>query len=95
MIFIEKLLEADLHKSCDFVPENFDIRQAARDQEGAEGARACISYSVLTYLGGSFHDVHIYSQYWGKGGWGSALILRVFLMMCIYSVKTFFHDFSI
>jgi peptidoglycan hydrolase CwlO-like protein len=25
--------EADLHKSCDFVLKNFDIRQAARDQE--------------------------------------------------------------
>merc|ERR1719301_298449 len=25
--------EADLHKSCDFTLKNFDIRQAARDQE--------------------------------------------------------------
>jgi len=29
---------ADLHKSCDFVLQNFDIRQAARDQE-VEGLR--------------------------------------------------------
>merc|ERR1719421_934952 len=29
---------ADLHKSCDFVLENFDVRQTARDEE-VEGLR--------------------------------------------------------
>jgi len=42
--------EADLHKSCDFVLKNFDIRQAARDQEveALRQAKAILSGASFT-----------------------------------------------
>merc|ERR1719472_313380 len=42
--------EADLHKSCDFVLKNFDIRQAARDQEveALRQAKAILSGAKFT-----------------------------------------------
>ena len=42
--------EADLHKSCDFVMKNFDIRQAARDQEveALRQAKAILSGAKFT-----------------------------------------------
>merc|ERR1719181_2441140 len=43
---------ADLHKSCDFVLKNFDIRQAARDQEveALRQAKAILSGAKLEFL---------------------------------------------
>merc|ERR1719460_1226299 len=43
---------ADLHKSCDFVVKNFDIRQAARDQEveALRQAKAILSGAKLEFL---------------------------------------------
>jgi len=43
---------ADLHKSCDFVLKNFDIRQAARDQEveALRQAKAILSGAKLGFL---------------------------------------------
>merc|ERR1719375_1445879 len=37
--------EADLHKTCDFVVKNFDIRQSGRDEEieGLKQAKAILS----------------------------------------------------
>merc|ERR1719247_2311029 len=37
--------KADLHKTCDFVVKNFDIRQSARDEEieGLKQAKAILS----------------------------------------------------
>merc|ERR1719463_373813 len=45
-----KNAEADLHKSCDFVLKNFDIRQAARDQEveALRQAKAILSGAKFT-----------------------------------------------
>jgi len=47
MLELEQLANeaADLHKTCDFVMENFDIRQSARDQEieGLKKAKAILS----------------------------------------------------
>ena len=42
--------EADLHKSCDFVLKNFEIRQAARDQEveALRQAKAILSGAKFT-----------------------------------------------
>jgi len=42
--------EADLHKSCDFTLKNFDIRQAARDQEveALRQAKAILSGAKFT-----------------------------------------------
>merc|ERR1740117_987390 len=42
--------EADLHKSCDFVVKNFEIRQSARDQEveALRQAKAILSGSKFT-----------------------------------------------
>jgi hypothetical protein len=42
--------EADLHKSCDFTLQNFDIRQAARDQEveALRQAKAILSGAKFT-----------------------------------------------
>jgi len=44
--------ESDLHKSCDFVTENFDIRQTARDQEveALRQAKAILSGSNFSFL---------------------------------------------
>jgi len=44
--------EADLHKSCDFTLKNFDIRQAARDQEveALRQAKAILSGAKFTDL---------------------------------------------
>jgi len=44
--------EADLHKSCDFVLKNFDIRQAARDQEveALRQAKAILSGAKMGFL---------------------------------------------
>jgi len=43
---------ADLHKSCDFVLKNFDIRQTARDQEveALRQAKAILSGAKLEFL---------------------------------------------
>merc|ERR1719235_3176524 len=43
---------ADLHKSCDFVLKNFDIRQEARDQEieALKQAKAILSGAKFQFL---------------------------------------------
>lgn len=43
---------ADLHKSCDFVVKNFDIRQEARSQEveALKQAKAILSGAKFQFL---------------------------------------------
>merc|ERR1719159_2170259 len=44
--------EADLHKSCDFIVKNFDIRQTARDEEieALKQAKAILSGAKFSEL---------------------------------------------
>merc|ERR1719478_943672 len=52
MLELEQLANAaaDLHKTCDFVMKNFDIRQSARDEEieGLKKAKAILSGAKLS-----------------------------------------------
>merc|ERR1719174_1808830 len=54
MIELEQLSNenADLHKSCDFIVKNFDIRQTARDEEieALKQAKAILSGAKLEFL---------------------------------------------
>merc|ERR1719426_471366 len=54
MLTLEQLANsaADLHKSCDFVVKNFDIRQEARDQEieALKQAKAILSGAKFEFL---------------------------------------------
>merc|ERR1740138_1038338 len=54
MLELEQLSneEADLHKSCDFIMKNFDIRQTARDEEieALKQAKAILSGAKFSEL---------------------------------------------
>merc|ERR1719316_2267461 len=54
MIELEQLSneEADLHKSCDFIVKNFEIRQTARDEEieALKQAKAILSGAKFSEL---------------------------------------------
>merc|ERR1719160_1049825 len=54
---------ADLHKTCDFVMKNFDIRQSARDEEieGLKKAKAILSGAKFSEFlqEGDVYKVHV------------------------------------